>query len=104
MIVRDAQSGDNAALAELYNHYVLNTVTTFEEEPVSAEEMGARVQDVVSWNLPWIVPQGVLEEGNCAVSSAGRQACHGTGGQSVNGCDSQSNVWQPIWERVWKAG
>lgn len=54
-IVRDAQSGDYSSLAELYNYYVLNTVSTFEQEPVSAEEMGGRVQDVVSWNLPWLV-------------------------------------------------
>ncbi len=55
LIVRDAQSGDYSALADLYNYYVLNTVTTFEEEPVSAEEIGSRVQDVVGWDLPWIV-------------------------------------------------
>ncbi len=53
--IRDAQSGDNAQLSDLYNHYVLNSVTTFEEDPVNAEEMGSRVQDVVSWKLPWIV-------------------------------------------------
>ena len=76
MKIRDAQAGDAAPLAELYNHFVLNTVTTFEEEPVSAGEMGARVQDVVSWNLPWLV----LLEGDelkgyaCAVRWKGRAA------------------------------
>ncbi len=55
VIIRNAQAADAAALAELYNHYVSNTVTTFEEQPVTAEEMGGRVQDVVSWELPWIV-------------------------------------------------
>jgi phosphinothricin acetyltransferase len=82
--IRDAQSGDAAALADLYNHYVANTVTTFELEPVSAEEMGSRVQDVVSWKLPWLV---LVEDDEllgyaCAVRwklrAAYRQSCEST--------------------------
>ncbi len=67
--VRAAQSGDYAALADIYNHYVINTVTTFEEEPVDADEMGRRVQDVAGWGLPWLVLAGPdqLEGYACAV-------------------------------------
>ncbi len=83
MIIRDAQAGDAGALADLYNHYVAHTVTTFEEEPVSGEEMGARVQDVAGWQLPWLV---LVEEGQllgyaCAVRWKMRSAYH-------NSCES----------------
>ena len=76
MTIRDAQAGDAAALAELYNHYALNTVTTVEDEAVSAEDMGARVQDVVSLNLPWLVlvEGGELWGYACAVRWKGRVA------------------------------
>ena len=84
MKVRDAQAGDAEPLAELYNHYVLNTVTTFEEEPVAAGDMLARVQDVVGWNLPWLVlvQEEELLGYACAVPWKGRaayrQACEST--------------------------
>ena len=62
----------------MYNYFVLNTVTTFEEQPISAGDMGARIQDVAGWNLPWLV----LAENDellgyaCAVRWKGRAAYH----------------------------
>src|SRR5262245_52920242 len=37
---------DAEQLCEIYNHYILNSVVTFEEEPVSSNEMRQRVEDV----------------------------------------------------------
>ncbi|MHB9003793.1 MAG: GNAT family N-acetyltransferase [Coriobacteriia bacterium] len=40
--IRDAREEDAAAIADIYNHYVLNTVVTFDMEPKS-------VRDRVDW-------------------------------------------------------
>ena len=53
-VIRPASAGDAAAIAEIYNHYVSHTVVTFEEEPVSAEQMSARIADVQA-TYPWLV-------------------------------------------------
>ena len=38
--VRGAAPGDAEAVAGIYNHYVADTIVTFEEEPVRASEFG----------------------------------------------------------------
>jgi phosphinothricin acetyltransferase len=55
IIVRSAVADDSGAIAEIYNHYVVKTVITFEEEPVSASEMGRRIEESTSASLPWLV-------------------------------------------------
>jgi L-amino acid N-acyltransferase YncA len=82
--VRAAQAADGAALAELYNYYVRNTITTFETEPVLAADMAQRVQQVNAQDLPWLVGEsaGRLVGYSCAVRwksrSAYRHACEST--------------------------
>ena len=41
-------------MLDIYNHYVLESVITFEESPVSAEEMSLRIGKVTE-QLPWLV-------------------------------------------------
>lgn len=62
-MIRTAQPSDAESIARIYNHYVLNTVITFEEAPVTAAEMATRLADVHSSSLPWLV---VEENGNVA--------------------------------------
>ncbi|MBZ0114884.1 MAG: GNAT family N-acetyltransferase [Thermoanaerobaculia bacterium] len=57
MKLRPAQSADAASIARIYNHYVLNTVVTFEEEPVSGEVMAGRLAETREVSLPWIVAE-----------------------------------------------
>lgn len=52
--LRDAEAGDAARLAEIYDHYVRETVVTFEEEPVGADGMASRVQEIAA-RWPWLV-------------------------------------------------
>jgi L-amino acid N-acyltransferase YncA len=52
--IRKATVEDAEALCVIYNHYVLNTVITFEEEPVTASQMSQRIGEVTS-SLPWLV-------------------------------------------------
>jgi L-amino acid N-acyltransferase YncA len=54
-MIRNATYTDAAAIAEVYNHYVLNTVVTFEELAISAEEMWSRVEAVQLAGYPWLV-------------------------------------------------
>ena len=53
-MVRTVKLSDAAAIAEIYNYYILHTVITFEEEPITAEEMLQRIQ-AVHPTLPWLV-------------------------------------------------
>jgi L-amino acid N-acyltransferase YncA len=55
--IRNATTADAASIADIYNHYVTNTVVTFEEEPVSPAEMAGRIEEVTSASLPWLVAE-----------------------------------------------
>jgi L-amino acid N-acyltransferase YncA len=57
VIVRSASAADAEAIARIYNYYILNTVITFEEEPVSAQAMGTRLAEVRELSLPWLVAE-----------------------------------------------
>jgi aminoglycoside 6'-N-acetyltransferase I len=52
--IRDVDAGP---LAAVYNHYVLETIATFEEEPVADREMWRRVEAVRALSLPWLVAE-----------------------------------------------
>jgi hypothetical protein len=47
-----ATPGDAAGIATIYNHYVAETVVTFEEESVSAAEMAQRLESVYAASFP----------------------------------------------------
>ncbi len=53
--LRDARVDDASAITAIYNHYVATTTISFEEELVSAVEMGTRISTVQAANLPWLV-------------------------------------------------
>ena len=60
--IRTAVASDGAALARIYNHYIVSTIVTFEESPVTATDMSSRVAEVNAAELPWLValsPAGV---------------------------------------------
>ena len=44
-MIRDVQSHDIAPICSIYNHYVQNSVITFEEQLVSIAEMHRRVDE-----------------------------------------------------------
>lgn len=48
---------DAAAIREIYNHYVRETIVTFEEKPVSVGEMRTRTRLIGSLGLPWLVAE-----------------------------------------------
>jgi phosphinothricin acetyltransferase len=57
VLIRPAFAVDAEAIARIYNYYVLNTIITFEEEPVSVQTMATRMADVQESSLPWLVAE-----------------------------------------------
>ncbi len=64
-MIRDAVPDDAASVAEIYNHYVAETVVTFEETAVSGAEMRERLAAADDGH-PWLV----LEEGGAVLGFA----------------------------------
>ena len=58
-MIRPATARDAEAIVRIYNHYILNTIVTFEEQVVSAGDMAERIKSVESDSLPWLVSEGV---------------------------------------------
>lgn len=57
VVVRGAGAADAAAVAAIYNHYVLHSTATFEVEEVASEAMAARIASVRAEGLPWLVAE-----------------------------------------------
>jgi phosphinothricin acetyltransferase len=57
MHLRPALLDDAAAIAAIYNHYILTTTISFEEQPVDAAEIARRMASVRAANLPYLVAE-----------------------------------------------
>jgi len=55
--VRDALQADMAAVRDLYVHYVLHSLATFEETPPTFDDMLARRRASVDLGLPYLVAE-----------------------------------------------
>ncbi len=53
-MIRDVKISDAKAICDIYNHYIANTIVTFEEELVDISAMIKRITHVSS-QYPWIV-------------------------------------------------
>jgi phosphinothricin acetyltransferase len=53
-MIRAARPEDAGRICDIYNHYVLHAVTTFEESPVSQEDMRTRIEEVQQ-QFYWLV-------------------------------------------------
>jgi L-amino acid N-acyltransferase YncA len=56
-VIRQAIAADARDIAEIYNHYIRETVITFEEEPVSHADIADRIAEVALASLPWLVAE-----------------------------------------------
>jgi phosphinothricin acetyltransferase len=56
-MIRRAAESDFEDVARIYNHYIVNAVATFEEQPISAGEMAGRREVTESAGLPWLVAE-----------------------------------------------
>ena len=53
-MIRPVQLSDAAALVDIYNPFIRDTIITFEEDEISADEMAARIAKVTAM-FPWLV-------------------------------------------------
>ncbi len=65
-MIRSVTKQDAQAIVDIYNHYVKNTVITFEEECIDSNKMLERIEKVTDLNLPWLV----IEENNRLLGDA----------------------------------
>jgi L-amino acid N-acyltransferase YncA len=70
-MIRDVAIEDAAAICEIYNHYVANTIVTFDEGPTQLGQMQAMIAEVTS-AYPWYV----WEEGGKVVGYACARRWH----------------------------
>ena len=56
-MIRDVEKSDSAAIARIYNHYIKNTIITFEEAEVTPDEISGRIEKLLSASLPWLVAE-----------------------------------------------
>ncbi len=56
-MIRHATNTDAETIANIYNYYIQNTVTTFEESPLSARDIIGRMEKVKRLGLPWLVAE-----------------------------------------------
>ena len=57
LALREARAADAAVVAAIYNPYVTETAVTFEEDPVSPDEIARRMDAVQAAGLPWMVAE-----------------------------------------------
>ncbi|MED7819004.1 MULTISPECIES: GNAT family N-acetyltransferase [unclassified Francisella] len=66
VIIRRVTDKDISAIHNIYSYYVLNSISTFEEEVPSVLEMSRRVDEVINNSLPYLV----LEKDNTIIGYA----------------------------------
>ncbi|KLV04639.1 phosphinothricin acetyltransferase [Photobacterium aquae] len=57
MRIRAVALNDADQITDIYNHYIRDTVITFEETPITNAEIAARIQKVTDAALPWLVAE-----------------------------------------------
>jgi len=53
-MIRAVKLNDARAICDIYNHYIINTIITFEEKVITEEEIKNRIMTVTK-NFPWLV-------------------------------------------------
>ena len=56
-MIRSALDKDVISIAEIYNHYISDTVVTFETETISPEDILDRISKIQSDDLPWLIAE-----------------------------------------------
>lgn len=54
-MIREVQDNDAEAICDIYNHYIANTIITFEEKILTPTIMLSRIINVLDTKLPWLV-------------------------------------------------
>jgi len=74
-MIRAAELSDAETLSEIYNHYILNTHVTFEEDAIDVDEMRSRLSETWSVGLPWLVAEESGKVEGFAYASKWKSRC-----------------------------
>jgi len=83
-MIRAATESDVQVISDIYNYYIANTVVTFEELPVSQNDILERIKKITDSSLPWLVAEdagaviGYAYAGKWNVRSAYRHTVEST--------------------------
>ena len=112
MVIRNAGPRDAAAITPIYNHYVLNSAITFEEQAISVEEMAVRIAEVSAASLPWLVAERAGQivgyayaskwKGRCAYRFSVETTVYLD--QSATGHGIGTQLYADLFERLGEAG
>ena len=75
LMIRPAADADYEAVARIYNHYVKNTIVTFEETPVTLDDVAGRCADASEAALPFLVAESGGEVLGYAYASNWKGRC-----------------------------
>ena len=99
--VRPVIESDVKALAGIYNHYVTQTIITFEEEAVSSSELYQRVQEVQASSLPWFVAEHSGKIAGYAYASKWKGRCAYRFSAEVTVYVTPDYAWHGIGSRLY---
>jgi len=57
IVIRSVLDKDVISIAEIYNHYISDTVVTFETETISPKNIRDRISKIKSDDLPWLIAE-----------------------------------------------
>lgn len=52
--IRPVETTDSAAITAIYNHFILHSTATFEEQAITSDEIENRIDAIIK-NYPWLV-------------------------------------------------
>lgn len=55
--IRKASADDAPAVCRIYNYYIENTPVSFETDPLSPEQMRARIAEITEAGFPYYVAE-----------------------------------------------
>jgi L-amino acid N-acyltransferase YncA len=55
--LRDATPADASAIAGIYNHFIVHTTISFEEDTVADAVMAQRIAEIQEAGMPWLVAE-----------------------------------------------
>ncbi|APZ43568.1 arsinothricin resistance N-acetyltransferase ArsN1 family B [Acidihalobacter ferrooxydans] len=56
-MIRPVHDADASAIADIYNHYIRDTVISFEETEIDTAQIRARLGKIADAGLPWLVAE-----------------------------------------------
>lgn len=62
MLIRDIRNSDADEVLAIYNHYISETVITFEENVIDITEIKSRISRTLQKNFPWLIAQNQANE------------------------------------------